>query len=113
MKSFDDTASGKTLDVKKLFLRALRYWYYFPVFLVLSTVIAFAIYKTTVPLHHISTQVLISSAQDAAAGRVDVGERALPGISRSEEHTSELLSRPHLVCRLLLEKKKEHQSRQH
>lgn len=81
MKSFDDTASGKTLDVKKLFLRALRYWYYFPVFLVLSTVIAFTIYKTTVPLHHISTQVLISSAQDAAAGRVDVGERALPGIS--------------------------------
>src|SRR5690554_7713682 len=26
---------------------------------------------------------------------------------RSEEHTSELLSRPHLVCRLLLEKKKQ------
>src|SRR5690554_2895725 len=30
-----------------------------------------------------------------------------PGSSlRSEEHTSELQSRPHLVCRLLLEKKK-------
>src|SRR3989442_4328629 len=29
-----------------------------------------------------------------------------PSISRSEEHTSELQSRPHLVCRLLLEKKK-------
>src|SRR5690554_7013875 len=28
-----------------------------------------------------------------------------PG-DRSEEHTSELQSRPHLVCRLLLEKKK-------
>src|SRR5690554_7120684 len=27
-------------------------------------------------------------------------------INRSEEHTSELQSRPHLVCRLLLEKKK-------
>src|SRR3989442_2190813 len=27
-------------------------------------------------------------------------------IRRSEEHTSELQSRPHLVCRLLLEKKK-------
>src|SRR5690554_6384925 len=27
-------------------------------------------------------------------------------IERSEEHTSELQSRPHLVCRLLLEKKK-------
>src|SRR5687768_17855448 len=29
--------------------------------------------------------------------------------SRSEEHTSELQSRLHLVCRLLLEKKKKHQ----
>src|SRR5690554_7356028 len=28
------------------------------------------------------------------------------GLYRSEEHTSELQSRPHLVCRLLLEKKK-------
>src|SRR5215813_15656616 len=28
------------------------------------------------------------------------------GCPRSEEHTSELQSRPHLVCRLLLEKKK-------
>src|SRR5690554_7479371 len=28
-----------------------------------------------------------------------------PSKSRSEEHTSELQSRPHLVCRLLLEKK--------
>src|SRR5690554_2573509 len=28
------------------------------------------------------------------------------GNLRSEEHTSELQSRPHLVCRLLLEKKK-------
>src|SRR5207253_10203493 len=29
-----------------------------------------------------------------------------PGSRRSEEHTSELQSRGHLVCRLLLEKKK-------
>src|SRR5690554_7600851 len=33
-------------------------------------------------------------------------KRQLP-IERSEEHTSELQSRPHLVCRLLLEKKKQ------
>src|SRR5690625_6833399 len=32
--------------------------------------------------------------------------RANTGWSRSEEHTSELQSRGHLVCRLLLEKKK-------
>src|SRR5215813_13284726 len=31
---------------------------------------------------------------------------AYPGSGRSEEHTTELQSRPHLVCRLLLEKKK-------
>src|SRR5690554_7520366 len=30
--------------------------------------------------------------------------------NRSEEHTSELQSRPHLVCRLLLEKKKYQQA---
>src|SRR5690554_7738481 len=42
-------------------------------------------------------------APPAAARRGDPrGHRVL----RSEEHTSELQSRPHLVCRLLLEKKK-------
>src|SRR2546422_5180623 len=34
-----------------------------------------------------------------------IGEDAV-GLDRSEEHTSELQSRLHLVCRLLLEKKK-------
>src|SRR3989442_10390362 len=38
------------------------------------------------------------------AGRSWRAFRAQRG--RSEEHTSELQSRPHLVCRLLLEKKK-------
>src|SRR5262245_63677563 len=35
----------------------------------------------------------------------------LPGSARSEEHTSELQSLRHLVCRLLLEKKKQHLAR--
>src|SRR3989442_5151575 len=35
-----------------------------------------------------------------------ISQRLVPRIGRSEEHTSELQSRPHLVCRLLLEKKK-------
>src|SRR3712207_7104557 len=34
-----------------------------------------------------------------------------PCQARSEEHTSELQSRQYLVCRLLLEKKKKHESR--
>src|SRR5690554_7201351 len=40
--------------------------------------------------------------------QVAVGRR-----ERSEEHTSELQSRPHLVCRLLLEKKNLHRQVQH
>src|SRR2546429_1594754 len=35
-----------------------------------------------------------------------IGGDVVPGGERSEEHTSELQSRLHLVCRLLLEKKK-------
>src|SRR5436305_11175640 len=38
-----------------------------------------------------------------------LGLAARPVQERSEEHTSELQSRPHLVCRLLLEKKKKKQ----
>src|SRR2546422_7188456 len=37
-------------------------------------------------------------------------ERAVALAQRSEEHTSELQSRLHLVCRLLLEKKKKKRS---
>src|SRR5436309_7135284 len=40
-------------------------------------------------------------------------ERELRGWSRSEEHTSELQSRENLVCRLLLEKKKQKKNRAH
>src|SRR5205814_7450458 len=36
-----------------------------------------------------------------------------PAMSRSEEHTSELQSLRHLVCRLLLEKKKTYQQSTH
>src|SRR2546429_9098945 len=48
---------------------------------------------------------LVSRAQPAFAGRPVVEARQEPA-NRSEEHTSELQSRLHLVCRLLLEKKK-------
>src|SRR3989442_8690869 len=44
------------------------------------------------------------SLAERALGRLDGITMLLP--RRSEEHTSELQSRPHLVCRLLLEKKK-------
>src|SRR2546422_6908871 len=42
------------------------------------------------------------------------GTTGAPLLTRSEEHTSELQSRLHLVCRLLLEKKKtENSAREH
>src|SRR3989442_7806620 len=40
--------------------------------------------------------------------KVNVLAQEIDLFSRSEEHTSELQSRPHLVCRLLLEKNKHH-----
>src|SRR5256884_769333 len=51
--------------------------------------------------------------KDAVAGEVRrqfqlCSENGLDPRTRSEEHTSELQSRLHLVCRLLLEKKKKH-----
>src|SRR3989442_10099129 len=52
--------------------------------------------------------VAASAASTATGVRWSVGARprSRRERSRSEEHTSELQSRPHLVCRLLLEKKK-------
>src|SRR5437660_9616241 len=55
---------------------------------------------------------LISDGLSKAEGRVQPSNRRARSAgtrdraSRSEEHTSELQSRGHLVCRLLLEKKK-------
>src|SRR5690625_4707124 len=47
-----------------------------------------------------------STAQAGVAEDWDVSDDGLTYTFRSEEHTSELQSRGHLVCRLLLEKKK-------
>src|SRR3712207_8381100 len=48
-----------------------------------------------------------SPSRDSGCRRAPAAarRRAAPWTRRSEEHTSELQSRPYLVCRLLLEKK--------
>src|SRR5947208_6384989 len=51
------------------------------------------------------TPVRIALVGESNPGDV-VGQGVEPDIHRSEEHTSELQSPDHLVCRLLLEKKK-------
>src|SRR5438045_9229937 len=50
-------------------------------------------------------------AETACFLAVDVNEGAQAAFLRSEEHTSELQSLRHLVCRLLLEKKKKNKKK--
>src|SRR5690554_7763757 len=52
-------------------------------------------------------------AQQALVIQQAAGHQRTSTVSRSEEHTSELQSRPHLVCRLLLEKKKTNKQTRH
>src|SRR3989442_6664360 len=55
--------------------------------------------RVRAPAIHAPTPMVVRLA-------VVLGQRLGLDAPRSEEHTSELQSRPHLVCRLLLEKKK-------
>src|SRR5690554_7186781 len=48
----------------------------------------------------------IAESHNSSHGRPGLRHGPEGNSPRSEEHTSELQSRPHLVCRLLLEKKK-------
>src|SRR5690554_5647927 len=54
----------------------------------------------TLNLSSTNTKKLLAKVEDA----LETG--GIEAAKRSEEHTSELQSRPHIVCRLLLEKKK-------
>src|SRR2546425_2950593 len=58
---------------------------------------------------------LIASGQqwDAPNGWPPLEWLTIEGVRRSEEHTSELQSLAYLVCRLLLEKKKNHNPHPH
>src|SRR5690606_41097310 len=65
-----------------------------------------------------AAQASMALAQSEAASRSGYGSHRVYSVEpdeslslRSEEHTSELQSRENLVCRLLLEKKKDHKSR--
>src|SRR5690554_1989828 len=60
--------------------------------------ICFEMSTTTKSLSALQTSVRYGISENTA--------RLFMHKARSEEHTSELQSRPHLVCRLLLEKKK-------
>src|SRR2546425_8171445 len=58
------------------------------------------------PPHDAGREALLDSLRQAALGEYEI--LAQRGLTRSEEHTSELQSLAYLVCRLLLEKKITH-----
>src|SRR5690554_7789458 len=71
------------------------------------------LFRSATPYTGSPGQVLLTYPRDGAvrdirAKRLNNTEQTQSVVFsfRSEEHTSELQSRPHLVCRLLLEKKK-------
>lgn len=80
MKNLDIVENDKSFDLKKVFFRALRYWYIFPIFFIVAVAIALIAYKTTIPQYQISTQVMISEAKDGQTGPAGVSDKALPGI---------------------------------
>src|SRR5438132_7939086 len=67
--------------------------------------------KLRLPRDGISLRPLISAREGRKRKQHEQQRRSKPHISRSEEHTSELQSHSDLVCRLLLEKKKEKNTR--
>src|SRR2546429_4026683 len=63
--------------------------------------------STLFPYTTLFRSTLIGAGQHhCARGKIHACRNRCRGKNRSEEHTSELQSRLHLVCRLLLEKKK-------
>src|SRR2546430_11844800 len=69
-----------------------------------STLFPYTTLFRSLPLRRVGDEERAELDRLEAVGQLAV----LPGSRRSEEHTSELQSQSNLVCRLLLEKKKNH-----
>ncbi|ASB48284.1 GumC family protein [Alkalitalea saponilacus] len=81
MKSYEEVDQERNIDIKKLFFRALNYWYLWPIFLGVALIIAYISWETTPPMHRVSARIMISDAQEGSAPRVGMGQNMLPGIS--------------------------------
>src|SRR2546422_5401004 len=67
---------------------------------------------TSAPTIRGSRRVSHGPVRGGTAPSIPLAMTSLSAVLRSEEHTSELQSRLHLVCRLLLEKKKKSLTKQ-
>src|SRR2546430_12168934 len=67
----------------------------------------------TPPLRAVACRAQASAWEVGPASPPTLTASWFPALSRSEEHTSELQSQSNLVCRLLLEKKKNQRAHAH
>ncbi|MDR2926692.1 MAG: formate--tetrahydrofolate ligase [Cytophagaceae bacterium] len=68
MKNIEETEQEKNIDIKKIFFRALNYWYIFLICVVLTSTYAVYSYLTTTPIYKIGTKVMIGRDNSAATG---------------------------------------------
>src|SRR5690625_6404802 len=78
-----------------------------PCALVKGSILFYNTFITLTPIRKILSEYAPTANTKACRPRSHSTARC--SLVRSEEHTSELQSRGHLVCRLLLEKKKTHE----
>jgi tyrosine-protein kinase Etk/Wzc len=81
MSMNNDNIEEKNLDFKKLFFRSLKYWYFYPIFLTIFTLVGIIIYQTTTPMSRIDAKLLMTDSWDSGAGRMDGMTGALPGFN--------------------------------
>src|SRR5690554_2816772 len=115
-------------DIKQVLERYMRHWKWFALSIFTFLAMVFIYLKVTIPVYNTSAKLLVEdkksgggsgelavfsdlglfSNTSSLANEVEIlkSRTLIERVVRSEEHTSELQSRPHLVCRLLLEKKK-------
>src|SRR5689334_25196454 len=102
------------LTPRLLLLFSLRFIFTMPLFLARSTLIPIFFFtdSSTAEIYTLSLHDALPISGDRATASWRGSRAARPsapapsGCRRSEEHTPELQSQFHLVCRLLLEKKK-------
>src|SRR5690554_4328719 len=95
-----DVVSRQIFNIPLYFINDLVTKYLFP-FSVFS-VLSLCFHKN----YNVSIDILSGKIPSGLSLIYNVFSNVAILLLRSEEHTSELQSRPHLVCRLLLEKKK-------
>jgi len=68
MNNNEEPEFEKSIDIKKIFYRALSFWYIFPICIILASGYALYDYKTTTPLYKVGTKMIIGRGQSLGEG---------------------------------------------